>query len=757
MSKTRAHHLLLFTLLTLLSLPLAVAQQAGGWLESAFVSWQPVEGATHYKVLCNGEGLVNHVLDDPLTRSYGSYWRADLPGLKPGWYRMTVIPIIDGVEGTPFVTDSLDVLPYDRSGYAFWNNRLPGGYNADGTLKPNAVVLYITEQTKNTVSLDVSGATTNPCVGLQAILDGYKKGKDNRPLVIRLIGQVTDPTYLLNGDLVIENDNNPASHITLEGIGEDAVVDGWGLRVKNASNVEIRNLATMNVNSGEGDNIGLQQNNDHIWIHHNDFFYGDAGSDADQAKGDGAMDCKKSVYITFDYNHFWDTGKTHLLGLSEDGLPDLYVTYHHNWYDHSDSRHPRVRFYSAHVYNNYYDGVAKYGIGSTMGSSVFVEGNYFRNCAYPMLISMQGSDVYDPFTQKNDYGDMPTFSKENGGIIKAYNNYMTGQRRFVPYGSSSYPNASVDFDAFVVTDRYTTVPATVVSAYGSNAYNNFDTQVALMYAYVADSPEVARGKVIQYAGRINGGDFKWVFNDAVDDAQYVVNQALKTALSNYATTLVSIQGESTNPNDPNDPNDPDDPGSDTTSVHLHNFTVDGKQSAFFTISGNLSTSKGTVTYQDLTLTTCLKLESATLVRFTTDRDAILTLVFNPTFGGKVLVDSIPVTVTNGLLTVSLHAGTHQIQKSDVANLYLIKLDYPTHLSNQKKDAILLSHNPVDASVQLLTSATVVKVECVFTDGRVQLLDLSENNMLAVSGLNAGFYVLRVQTQQGVQVVKMLKR
>ena len=56
-----------------------------------------------------------------------------------------------------------------------------------------------------------------------------------------------------------------------------------------------------------------------------------------------------------------------------------------------------------------------------------------------MLISMQGSDVYDESTQSNDYINMPTFSKEDGGIIKAFNNYMTGQKRFVPYGDNAFP------------------------------------------------------------------------------------------------------------------------------------------------------------------------------------------------------------------------------------------------------------------------------------------------------------------------------
>jgi hypothetical protein len=38
-----------------------------------------------------------------------------------------------------------------------------------------------------------------------------------------------------------------------------------------------------------------------------------------------------------------------------------------------------------------------------------------------------------------------------------------------------------------------------------------------MYAYTAESPEDAKLQFMQYAGRVNGGDFKWTFNNAVDD------------------------------------------------------------------------------------------------------------------------------------------------------------------------------------------------------------------------------------------------
>ena len=520
---------------------------AGGWLESAYAQWAS-DGSDSYNVYYSGNGKTDVKVDAELVRKYGSTWRVDVPGLKAGDYTLKIVGVKGGKEGAAATTKTLAVKAHDRSGFAFSNNRVPGAYKADGTLKDGAVVLYITESTKNTVTMDVatsSKGTKTTCKSFQGILNCYKKGYETTPLDLRFVGNVTDSDSLVQGDMVIDLGKSENSYVTVEGVGPDATANGWGIRVKNAQNVEIRNLGIMNVNSDEGDNVGLQQNNQYVWVHNCDFFYGDAGSDKDQVKGDGALDCKLSTYITFSYNHFWDNGKSNLLGLKEGTNDGYYITYHHNWYDHSDSRHPRVRYYSAHVYNNYYDGNAKYGAGSTLGSSVFMENNYFRNCKYPMLTSMQGTDVYAAGT-KRDPTNNGTFSKEAGGTIKAYGNYMEGSYTFIPYGAASYKvkgaettaasqgiNTSVDFDAYVVDSRDAKVPSTVKSYDGENIYNNFDTDKSVMYSYKADDAATARDNVVRYAGRVQGGDFKWTFDNSVDDASSDVNQPLKDALVAY--------------------------------------------------------------------------------------------------------------------------------------------------------------------------------------------------------------------------------
>lgn len=124
-----------------------------------------------------------------------------------------------------------------------------------------------------------------------------------------------------------------------------------------------------------------------------------------------------------------------MCGMKKETGPN-YITYHHNWFDHSDSRHARVRTMSVHLWNNYYDGCAKYGIGATMGCSVFSENNYFRATKNPILISKQGSDAKG--TGK--------FSGEPGGMVKEYGSLFTEKGAESTYTPISYADNNSSFD-----------------------------------------------------------------------------------------------------------------------------------------------------------------------------------------------------------------------------------------------------------------------------------------------------------------------
>lgn len=806
--------------------------QATGWLESAYIKWAPVSGADSYRVYYTGGGFTNKIIDNQLIRSYGSYFRADIPGLASGNYSIKIVPVTGNVEGTAATTSSVTVLPHDRTGFAHSNGRIPGAYNLDGTLKSNAVVLYITESTKNTVSLNVTGANSNPCVGLQTILDGFKKGNDTRPLVIRFIGNIKDPSYLLNGDAVVENKSNASSSITLEGIGSDAVINGWGIRIKNATNIEVRNLGFMLTDAGEGDNLSLQQDNTYIWAHNNDLFYGKPGGDADQAKGDGALDAKKSTYITFSYNHFWDNGKSSLLGLSEGTTSGLYITYHHNWFDHSDSRHPRIRYYSAHVYNNYYDGNSKYGVGSTMGSSVFVEGNYFRNCKYPILTSKQGTDVAN--------GSVGTFSGENGGVVKAFNNFMTGQNSFIPYSTT----ASSHFDAYVSSTRNEVLGTNIKAFLGGGTYNNFDTNASLyVNSLVPDAPTVARDKTMQYSGRISGGDISWTFNNASDDTSDAVNAGLMSLLQNYTSSLVFVQGESSTPlssqtlviasnNDQtvtagtaiapmvftwggtaadvtvsglpasgisfvkntsaktltisgtptadvdftvttSGPSGTPVSGTGSITVttttpnpqdnEIHNFTASNLSSSFYSFtSASMNSTDGSTTYDGLTLTKRLKIESSTTVSYTTTALSTLTLVFDPSFSGTIKVDGNSYTASSGVVTIpNLTAGSHTITKGSVANLYYIKTQYSvtgkSTAGEMNIEKPVIYPNPVQTTFTISNVNDIEQIIISNNTGKIVKEIKGNVKTIDISHLNSGIYFLSIKTNKGIINQTVIKK
>ncbi len=641
-----------------------------GWLESASVEWEGVKGATGYRVYyksANASDSKYQKLDNELIREYPTYFRVDVLGLAEGNYKIKIVPIIDNKEDTlkQAITTDLEVKNHTREGFAFSKESLmktgSGGYNDDGTLQENSQIVYITADTVNTVKLDVitsSSGKKTEATGLVDILTKRAKGYDKRPLIIRMIGQIKGEDIVglnSNGYIQLKGIYNT----TLEGVGEDATAYGFGFLIRNSYNVELRNVGIMLF---PDDAISLDTGNENIWVHNNDIFYGKPGSDADQVKGDGSADVKgKSTYVTISYNHFYDSGKASLCGMSD--TEEFFVTYHHNWFDHSDSRHPRIRVGTVHIYNNYFDGNSKYGVGVTKGSSAFVEANVFRNCKYPMLTSLQGTDIYN-----NSKG---SFSGEAGGMIKAYNNQIVGAARLV------YANENAtQFDAYLATSRDEKVSSDYKSVSGKNTYNNFDTSSS-MYEYTPDSTDNVKEVVTTYAGRVNGGDFTWEFTNE-DDSSSSINTLLKAAIVNYETKLVSVGGNSgeviepTEPTEPTQPTEPTNPDEEI-SVIDHNFTLDNNTSKFFTIKGKLSSTKGVVSYKDLTLSQCLKVETSTKITFETDAKANLTLVFNSSFKKSILIDGKEYKAVNGIVNVDLEAGSHVISKSDSCNLYYMEL------------------------------------------------------------------------------------
>lgn len=515
--------------------------EAKGWLESVYAKWVPLEDASTYRVYIKGGKYSDYTrIDRELVRNYGSYGRVDMVGLPAGVYSLKVVPVIGGAEDESMASEAKEmaVKAYDRSGFAHFNNSGVGAYKDNGELKHDARVIYVTAETAKTVKClvkqsDKDGEGTE-FTGLQAIINAYQKGVETRPLAVRLIGTIRDSDMDALGSsaegLQIKGKNNTIPmNITIEGIGDDATTWGFGFLLRNAVSVELRNFANMLCMD---DCISIDTDNKYCWVHHLDLFYGNAGGDSDQAKGDGTVDIKNdSQYITVAYNRFHDSGKSSLCGMKSESGPN-YIDYHHNWFDHSDSRHPRVRTMTVHVWNNYYDGCSKYGVGATTSSSVFVERNFFRHSLAPMMSSRQGTDA------KGD----GTFSGENGGIIKSFGNLYAEKGTADKYNVITHAMSATDFDCYEASSRDEKVPSTFKALVGGGTYDNFDTNPALMYDYTpleaSEVPAVVTG--FYGAGRLNHGDFVWDLNYSGADTDYSVNTQLKAALESYKSTLVGI-------------------------------------------------------------------------------------------------------------------------------------------------------------------------------------------------------------------------
>ena len=663
--------------------------EAKGWQESAYLKWAPFEGASSYNVYVDDKKI-----DAQLVRQYASYYRADVLGLKAGTYSVKVVPV--NAEGTEIdganTASNLVVKSYNREGFAHFKYDGVGAYNNDGTLKAGAKVLYITAKTAKTVSTTVNTGKSETITGLQSIIDAYSKGKDKTPIAFRIIGKVSlsDLDHISSSAEGLQV-KGATMNMTFEGVGDDATVYGFGFLLREAVSVEFRNFAIMRCLD---DAMSLDTKNSNVWIHNMDLFYGKKGSAADQAKGDGTVDIKgDSKYVTVAYNRFWDNGKASMCGMkSETG--ENWITYHHNWFDHSDSRMARVRTMSVHMYNNYYQHCDVYGIGATSGSSVFMESNYFDATKRPIMSSLQGTDA------KGD----GTFSGEKGGLIKAYGNVFANKPdnfSYIPYAENN-----TSFDAYEVSDPSEQVPASVKTLVGGTSYNNFDTNSSLMYAYAADKaadvPAIVEG--FYGAGRLNHGDIDFVIPDetVVTNGHQQPWPALASILDAYTSGVVKVFGESNAAGDGGSAGGGEtggsgeggstggstggtiEGGSTVTPIEgtvLVTFTDSKPSSSIVTVSGNYATNKGTATIDGTSYSTCVKMESATNISVTVDKKVTMTLYFssadsktNAKIDGKkpaevnAVIDS-----TAKTMTVTLDAGSHTITKQDTCNLFGIKL------------------------------------------------------------------------------------
>ena len=477
----------------------------GGWNEMMYATIKGVKDADVTAVSYSGpvSGSLTGEDFEYLVRDTADGARVDVMGLKPGTYTLKVTT----KTGT-YTQSGIEVNAQDRSGYAHYNyTDGVGAYNDDGTLKDNAIVLYVTDENKNTVTLSYGGVTVS---GIGNILNSvgkacgeagheteckkvskgktyYGKGNTNQsilqllaenniPLVIRMVGVVSESGLYKTGtwaaanagliDGLTDYDSNDyggsvgdnghmarmksAKDVTIEGVGTDAAMDGWGIHFMSETsttaaglgkNFEVRNLTFMNQPEDAIGMEGVQEGSvitapvERCWIHNNEFYSPSitGPAESDKAEGDGSCDFKRGEYLTVSYNYFEGCHKTNLVGSSDTSL-QYNLTYHHNIWKGCKARQPLGRQANMHFYNNQFIGTTDYAMNTRANAYIYSEYNLFFMTKNPM-------DV-------------------RSGAIKSYND--------------SFSSCIGAMTGTVVTDKSTKVKS-------GNKYENFDTDAALSY------------------------------------------------------------------------------------------------------------------------------------------------------------------------------------------------------------------------------------------------------------------------------------
>lgn len=416
--------------------------QVGGYFESIYAEISGIKDENVTAVSWTGTASGSLTGDDLtyLVREVNGKVRIDIPGLKAGNYNLTVT-----TNSGTVTENNIKVMAYDRNGYAHWNRTDDtkngiGAYNDDGTLKSNAKVLYVTEENKNTVSLTVGSKTVT---GIGNILNSSGKESSNNPgktgkggkpntnqgiiydlaaagtpLVVRFVGTVragdsntsdNPPAQNINGLTAYDsldyggsvNDDGmmariqSGKNITLEGIGADAVIEGWGFHFITESShpgygqsFEARNLTFKNypedalgMEGPDGKGANPDDSVGRCWIHNNSFYSGYCknAAESDKKEGDGSCDFKRGQYYTLSYNYFENCHKTNLIGASDDN-EQYNITFHNNYWKGCKARGPLGRKANIHLYNNYVYGQTDYAENARADALLFSEYCYFENC-----------------------------------------------------------------------------------------------------------------------------------------------------------------------------------------------------------------------------------------------------------------------------------------------------------------------------------------------------------------------------------------
>lgn len=254
-------------------------------------------------------------------------------------------------------------------------------------------------------------------------------------------GMNTATIILVKGTINVSGEISARGNKTIVGLGTDARIAGGGFGWNTKSNVIVQNIT---FEDASDDLLKINNKCKNFWIDHCTFSDG-AGTNA--GSHDGMLDVTRgSEFVTISYCKFFNHDKNILIGHSDSESGDVImkVTLHHNWFNGTIQRNPRVRFATVHCYNNYYVGNTTYSVASATDAKVLVENCYFKNCPIPLQVGVPGFSPAGFLVQNGCFFD-------NCGTLqtKAYNmtglfpyTYKLDSVKYVPCIAESFVGAS---------------------------------------------------------------------------------------------------------------------------------------------------------------------------------------------------------------------------------------------------------------------------------------------------------------------------
>lgn len=361
-----------------------------------------------------------------------------------------------------------------------------------------------------------------------ASLNGGVTGGEGGPIVTvtnadelkaAVDGVNTAVIILVKGTINVVGEVSARGNKTIVGLGTDAAIAGGGFGWNTKSNVIVQNIT---FSDAPDDLLKINNKCLNFWIDHCTFSDG-AGTNA--GSHDGMLDITRgSQYVTVSYNRFFNHDKNILIGHSDSETGDVVmkVTLHHNWFDGTIQRNPRVRFATVHCYNNYYVANPTYSIASAIDAKVLVENCYFKNCPIPLQVGVPGFSPEGFLVQKGCYF-------ENCGTpqLKAYDmtglfpyTYTLDSVMYVPCIAETYVGATKPYRLPTNFNCTAVVPDTI------------DTDT------IPDNNGCVWVKNSLMSGDVDANDWFW-FNNEISSAKYIPSMiTLLPSISSSGVTSV---------------------------------------------------------------------------------------------------------------------------------------------------------------------------------------------------------------------------